>query len=137
MGQRLLRGDSLCGIKIRQSFNKIFEILVKVWSLPKRKRLSGLFLAKTSLDDLEDLVPRAFVTKIPQKPTQPVFVGEVRDLAFEYNSQFVHTLGQLGFVDGEDYESGYGVYALRDSSGQSAPVLAAGVTYDDAKGEHV
>ena len=114
MGQCLLRGESLRWIEICESSNKIFEILVEVRSLPKRKRLSGLLLTETPLDDLEDLAPGAFVTQIPQQSIKPVLVREVRDLAFENNGQLVYALGQLGFVDGEDYDLGHGVDALRE-----------------------
>ena len=110
----MLRGKSLRWIKIPKSTNKIFEILIRIWSFPKRKRLSGLLLAETSLNNLEDLVPGDFVAKIPQKPIQSVFVREVRDLAFDNNGQFIHTLSELGFADSEDYELDHGVDALRE-----------------------
>jgi len=81
MRQCLVRREPLRGIKVRQSTNEIFEVLVNIL-LPQREGLSKGRLVEAAAKESEDLAPRA-IAKMRQEPIQPVFIRRVKGLTFK------------------------------------------------------
>lgn len=84
---------------MRHGTYKAFKIIIN--TIPGREWLTWGLLVKPIPGHFKNTNPR-IITKIPQEPTESVFICKVRDLALNYNTQRIDTLLQFVFSDCEN-----------------------------------
>lgn len=130
MLQRLTRRNPLSRIKACHGTYKVFKVIVD--TIPEHERLSRGLLVESVPSHLENANPR-IITKILQELSKPVKICKVRDLAFNYDSEWINALFQLIFSNCENYALVNGPDALTNQLPAELKNLSDRKTYDKSK----